>query len=218
MATKETVETDEQRKARYQAVEHSESIAAINAAEAVLLPLGFTRRKADKVYFEMDAPGRVDAEWNLKDPEITAHITRQTKGWNSTVRGDGSFFYRLVLSARQVWRIRDPRISPGNRPGVLAYIEKVKETLAEDVTYNKNMERLVRDAKSFIAHSLSNLKITSIEAEDDNLVLIRVKGRAGGQFCLALNGSLNFLSLKVVEDESRSVTIDPALRRALGAL
>jgi len=210
-------ETEEERRARYQATEHRESLAAITAAEAVLLPLGFTRRKVGKEYFNMSAPGRVDAEWNLKDPEITAHITRQAKGWNrDRTGGDGSYDYRLALSGRRIYS-RDPRLSPGNRPGVLAYIENMKETLRNEATYNKNLERLLKDAKSMISKQFPNLKITKIEAEHDDLVTIRVKTKTGGQFFLSLDGSLNFRGLEVAVDEDRSVAMD-TVRAALRAL
>lgn len=215
MAVK-TEETEAQRKANYQAVEHRESVAAILAAEAILLPLGFTRRK-DPVYFKMDAPGRVDAEWNLKDPEITAYISRQSRGWNSDMRGDGSFSYRLVLSGRNLFS-RDPRLSPGNRPGVLDYIEKVKAALSDSAAYDKKLEKLLKEAKSLIADQFPNLKITKIEVEHDDHVQVRVKTKAGGQFYMSLDGSLNFVSLTVSEDGSESVTIGQNLRRALGAL
>jgi hypothetical protein len=218
MSSATATETEDQRKARYQAVEHRESLAAIAAAEAILLPLGFTRRKADKEYFNMSAKGRVDAEWNLKDPEIRADITRQSKGWNRDLGGDGSYDYRLALSARHVWRLRDPRLSPGNRPGVLAYIEKVKEALATSEAYDKKLERLLKDAKSFVAEQFPNLKIMGIEAEHDDLVSIKVRTKSGGRFHMSLDGSLNFMGLTVSEDGSESVTIGAALRRALGAL
>jgi hypothetical protein len=221
MAVKTEEKTEEQRRAERQAVEHRESVAAIEAAEAILLPLGFIRRKDDKAYFNFKEPGRVEAEWHLKDPEIDAHISRQSKPWNrdsAVAGGDGSYDYRLVVRARKVWSLRDARIAPGNRPGLLAHIEKVKEALATSAAYDRKLERLLKDAKSLITHEFPNLKITHIEAEHDDLVTVRVQTKTGGQFYISLSGSLNFMGLTVTEDGTGSRPIGRSLKRALGAL
>lgn len=216
MAVK-TEETEEQRKAAYAAVEHRESVAAIEAAEAILLPLGFTRRKDDKVYFNFKERGRVEAEWNLKDPEIDAHISRQSLGWNRPDRAEGSFDYRLVVRGRHHYG-RDARIACGNRPALIAQIEKIKESLATSVAYDKKLERLVRDAKSLISKQFPNLKIAEVEAEHDDLIMVRVQTKTNGQFYISLSGNLNFMGLTVSEDGTASKPIGRSLTRALGAL
>jgi len=210
-------ETDEQRKARYQATEHKESLAAIEAAEAILLPLGFTRRKADKVYFNMKEPGRVEAEWNLKEPEIDAHISRQSIGWNRADRGDGSFDYRLVVCARKVWSLRDARIAPGNRPALISHIEKVKAALAANMAYDKQLSDLERRAKVLVASKFPNLRLVRIEVENDEEVILRVKTKSAMFFTLVLNGALQFVSLRVSDDEQRAMPIEN-VARVLGAL
>ena len=216
MATKQIEEAEEQRRARYQATRHRESVAAITAAEAILLPLGFTRRK-EKEYFNFNEPGRVEAEWNLADPQISAHISTQAKGWAHET-GDGSLYYRLVVRARNVWHLRDARIAPGNRPALLAQIEKIKQALADNAAYDRKLEKMVKDARAMLSKQFPNLKIVQIEADHDDLIAVRVQTKTGGSFHLSLGGNLNFMGLTVSEDGTASKPIGRSLARALGAL
>jgi hypothetical protein len=216
MATK--IETDEERRARQQKQDRARFDKGVAAAEAVLLPLGFARATG-KDYFTKE--GRAYARWHLEDPRIGAHLDLQSKpyfsGAGAVADHEDPYTYRLKVSADYGTGVKDIRVSPGNRPAVVDFIARAKAGLQASQAYEEKVANLANDARTIVAGEFPNLKITSVDADDDRTVVVRVKNKAGARFSITLNGRLKFLALKITADEDLSTPLE-TVRAALRAL
>lgn len=216
MVTK--TETDEERMARQAKQDRERFDRGVAAAEAVILPLGFARATG-KDYFAEE--GRAYAKWHLARPRVQAQLDLQSKPFFSrhgTVNEhEDQLTYRLVVSADCAAGVKDIRVSPGNHQAVVDFIARVKSGLRSSEAYDEKVARLANDARDLVKKEFPNLKVTSVEADSDDLVLVRVKTKSGSQFNLSLNGSLRFLGLKISVDEDRSTGLEN-VRAALRAL
>ncbi len=198
------------RKARQLKQDRERFDRGVTAAEAVILALGF-KRATGKDYFTKE--GRAYAKWHLETPRIQAHLDLQSKPYFSSHLGavndhEDRYTYRLVVSADYAAGIKDIRVAPGNREAVVDFIARAKAGLQSSEDYERKVAKLANDARDLIKKGFPNLKITTVDAEDDRIVIVRVKARSGAQFAITLNGSLKFLSLKVTADEDRSASLD----------
>lgn len=212
-----TTQTEEKAKSERLAQEKAQSLSAINAAEAILLPLGFTRTTG-KDYFNLEEKGRVDARWHLASPKITATLSTQSKPWSQRPGlSDDRFDYRLAVDADDVWSLRAPRLSPGNRQGVVDFIERVKEALKEKEADARRLKFLAKLARDTVAREFKNLRITSVDVIDDLRVEVRVKNKNGTVYSLLLSRTMRFIAIKASPDEDTSLPL-ASVTAALRAL
>jgi len=206
------------RKARQQAQDRARFDKGVAAAEAIILPLGFTR-SVGKDYFTKE--GRAYARWHLDSLKIQAQLDLQSKpyfsGPGTINENEDPYTYRLVVSAYCAAGVKDIRVSPGNREAVVDFIARTKAGLKSAEDYEGKVAKLANDARDLIKKDFPNLKVTTVDADDDRSVVVRVKTKSGSQFAISLNGNLKFVSLKVTADEYRSTGMD-AVRAALRAL
>lgn len=183
---------------------------AIAAAEGVLLPLGFSRDP--KIGQEKN--DWHPACWRLIKPRMVATLDLQSKPWNTTTATDDAYTYRLVVSADSIFRVKDIRIAPGNRDGVVNFMARVEEAQKVGQAHQQKLDDLAKRARGLIAVDYPNLKISTVDA-DDFQVDVRVRTQTGASLHIRLDNRLRFLSLKVDPNEEHATelkTLGAALR------
>lgn len=208
------MKTEEQtNKEKQQARAKARADRAIAAAEAILLPLGFTRNipaKQDAAFNEW-GPG----QWFLDSPRMRAALRLQSKPFLS--QDSDPLTYRLELSADSSFGVRSPRVAPGNGKAVEDYIAKVNAARAEQAKREQGFSKLASRAEELFLHDYPNLKVVDVEAYQDQ-INVKAKTSSGVPLTIILNGRFRLVSILVGgEDENKTAALDK-LSAALKAL
>jgi len=192
---------------------------AIAAAEAILIPLGFTRAESHRDRF--GNAGEFSqwrpAAWYLESPRARASLTLQNKPWSARKTGDDDdgYIYRLEVAADSAFDVKAVRVAPGNAEGVKSYLARV------EVARQSHDKRQAGDAKKaslveeMFAHDYPNLKVVRVEVSR-GLTEVTVKTKTGIGLTITLIEH-RFSSIKCDPYEERTTAIDN-LKAALKAL